>query len=302
MAISRSQQPRQNYGLGSFVKKAVSKVTKPLVKVAQKIVPKEIAGIARVAAPFLPPGYREAAYFAGTAKQKGRISPLDLAFMAAPYARFSRAPTQGGGIFGTNTNFRFGQGTTQDYGLRDLITGGERGGYFEGIGGEGLLGKIPGATDYGLKADEFLFGSPAIEDSYGIGTSGTEAGEVTFPITGRGDTPGIIGKGGEMSTFFGVGDSPKILESKLGQLALGQKDNPLTSFNEAKKLSKLKLGSWGLGIYSGIQAKKYKDEQEAADAAEQALLAEDSAASEAAIANAREWAQTVFGRLSREDI
>jgi len=84
MAITRMQQPRQMYGLGSFVKKAVRKVTKPFTKVAKKIVPKEIAGIMRVAAPFLPSGYREAAYLLGTAKQTGRISPIDLALAAAP--------------------------------------------------------------------------------------------------------------------------------------------------------------------------------------------------------------------------
>ena len=84
MAISRMQQPRQMYGLGSFVKKATRKLTKPVVKIAKKLVPKEIAGIMRVAAPFLPPGYREAAYLLGTARQTGRISPVDLALAAAP--------------------------------------------------------------------------------------------------------------------------------------------------------------------------------------------------------------------------
>jgi hypothetical protein len=78
------QQPRQMYGLGSFVKKVTRKITKPVTKVAKKLVPKEIAGIMRVAAPFLPPGYREAAYLLGTAKQTGRISPVDLAIAAAP--------------------------------------------------------------------------------------------------------------------------------------------------------------------------------------------------------------------------
>ena len=84
MAISRMQQPRQMYGLGSFVKKVTRKITKPVTKVAQKLVPKEIAGIMRIAAPFLPPGYREAAYLLGTAKQTGRISPVDLALVLAP--------------------------------------------------------------------------------------------------------------------------------------------------------------------------------------------------------------------------
>ena len=84
MAISRMQQPRQNYGLGSFVKKVTGKITKPFTKVAKKLVPKEIAGIMRMAAPFLPAGFREASYLLGTAKQTGRISPVDLALTAAP--------------------------------------------------------------------------------------------------------------------------------------------------------------------------------------------------------------------------
>ena len=84
MAISRMQTPRQLYGLGSFVKKLTRKVTRPITKVAKKIVPKEIAGIMRTAAPFLPTGFREAAYLLGTAKQTGRISPMDLALTAAP--------------------------------------------------------------------------------------------------------------------------------------------------------------------------------------------------------------------------
>ena len=96
MAISRSQQPRQMYGLGSFVKKITRKVTKPVTKVAQKIVPKEVAGIMRVAAPFLPRGYREAAYLLGTAKQTGRISPVDLALVSAPYINQAAGKTDAG--------------------------------------------------------------------------------------------------------------------------------------------------------------------------------------------------------------
>ena len=69
-----------------ILKKAFKKVTKPFTKVAKKVVPKELAGIMRVAAPFLPPGFREASYLLGTAKQTGRISPIDLALTALPYA------------------------------------------------------------------------------------------------------------------------------------------------------------------------------------------------------------------------
>jgi hypothetical protein len=101
MAITRMQTRRQLYGLGSFVKK----LTKPVAKLAGKLVPKEIAGPLRIIAPFLPPGYREAAYLAGTAKQTGRISPLDLALVTIPNIRTeagSFKPT-GFGPVGTGT-------------------------------------------------------------------------------------------------------------------------------------------------------------------------------------------------------
>ena len=84
MAISRMQQPRQMYGLGSFVKKLTRKVTKPFTKVARKIVPREIAGIMRIAAPFMGPVAGPLAYLAGTAKQTGRLSPVDLALASIP--------------------------------------------------------------------------------------------------------------------------------------------------------------------------------------------------------------------------
>ena len=95
------QQPRQMYGLGSFVKKVTRKITKPVTKVAKKLVPKEIAGIMRIAAPFLPPGYREAAYLLGTAKQTGRISPVDLALTLAPTLNQKFGKEGGPGILDT---------------------------------------------------------------------------------------------------------------------------------------------------------------------------------------------------------
>ena len=88
MAINRSTQQRQNYGLGSFVKKAFNKVTRPFTKVAQKIMPKELAGIARMAAPFVAgagnPGLGALISAAAQSKQKGRINPFETALAAAP--------------------------------------------------------------------------------------------------------------------------------------------------------------------------------------------------------------------------
>ena len=79
--------PREQYGLGSFLKKTFKKVTKPFVKVAQKLVPKEIARPLMVAAPFLGP-YAPLIYAAGSAKATGRIDPVKLALTAAPYVKF----------------------------------------------------------------------------------------------------------------------------------------------------------------------------------------------------------------------
>jgi hypothetical protein len=138
MAISRMQQPRQNYGLGSFVKKVTGKVTKPFTKVASKIVPKEIAGIMRAAAPFLPPGYREAAYLLGTAKQTGRLSPVDLALAAAPtffsQTDVGRNIAQKAGSF--NMPFTK-EGTT----VKDFLVGGKEFGQYGDVANtQGILG------------------------------------------------------------------------------------------------------------------------------------------------------------------
>ena len=92
MPISRMQQVRQNYGIGSFVKKLTRKVTKPFTKLSKKLVPKEIAGIMRVAAPFVGGPAGTLMYLAGTARQRGKLSPLDLALAAAPYASKIKLP------------------------------------------------------------------------------------------------------------------------------------------------------------------------------------------------------------------
>ena len=188
MAISRMQQPRQMYGLGSFVKKAVRKVTKPFTKVAKKIVPKEVAGIMRVAAPFLPAGYREAAYLLGTAKQTGRISPIDLALTLAPSANQ---------YFASDKTLPFGQ----------------RQGFF--------AEKLPGAN-------EFLFGAPAEPSGINLidPAATAEAGKNIRLIPDAKETTGIFGTGGKMFQFGkdqgSVLDNVKAFrdKTKLGSLLL----------------------------------------------------------------------------------
>jgi hypothetical protein len=171
MAISRMQQPRQMYGLGSFVKKAVGKVTKPFTKVAKKLVPREIAGIMRAAAPFLPSGYREAAYLLGTAKQTGRISPIDLALTAAP--TFFSKTDMGKGIAQRVGDFKL-PGMERD--LRTLAVGGKQ---------DAVIGR--------LDAD------PQLGPLVGSDVKSAMSAQISAPM----DTQGIFGRGGEFNLLKG---------------------------------------------------------------------------------------------------
>jgi len=182
------QTPRQLYGLGSFVKKLTKKVTRPVTKIAKKIVPKEIAGIMRTAAPFLPAGYREAAYLLGTAKQTGRISPMDLALTAAP--TFFSKTDMGRGIAQRVGDFTL---PGMERNLRQIAVGSPA---------------VPG-TDVPLvsRPGEFM-NAPLTGKTATLGAK--EA------------TSGIFGKGGKFFQFGKGG--PKILDTKAGEFLLGGKE------------------------------------------------------------------------------
>jgi hypothetical protein len=241
------QQPRQMYGLGSFVKKATRKLTKPVVKIAKKLVPKEIAGIMRVAAPFLPPGYREAAYLLGTARQTGRISPVDLALAAAPTffektktgqnlttafkgsragefllgkappsldaVMAGEAGTQG--IIGSGGNlFQFGKGSILDTKAGQFLLGGKEAGKFSipkvaAVGAGALTGIT---TDFTPKEEEIaLAQSPQDPDAR---ARGEEAFSLLrselFRVPERFRLPVPAANGGLMRTNYAIGsEDPK---------------------------------------------------------------------------------------------
>ena len=184
MAISRMQQPRQMQGLGSFVKKLTRKVTRPFTKVAKKLVPKEIAGIMRVAAPFLPPQFRAAAYLLGTAKQTGRISPVDLALTLAPR-------------IGKMKVGESGQTISQRLGALDVPF-----------------------TDKSL--GEVLVGSPKIEGiNESIQASPMGRTTVIEGVGAKDATSGLFGKGGEMFQF-GKEGGPGIFDTQVGRTLFGK--------------------------------------------------------------------------------
>jgi hypothetical protein len=261
MAINRSTQQRQNYGLGSFVKKAFNKVTRPFTKVAQKIMPKELAGIARMAAPFVAgagnPGLGALISAAAQSKQKGRINPFETALAAAPGFAYGKGAYFGDEKKGFLDNLGIGSLENAEFegagsSLRNILTGG-------GVGkknyGKGLLGK-----KIGEGVDDFLFDSAF------------------------GGDKGVLGLDGEYN----------LLDNEIVDLAIKKKDG--------ETLSPLKIGSWGMTIYTGIETKKYNSSLEAQNAAEQALLAADATASEGDILEAKEWADELFSKLTLADI
>ena len=257
---------RKQYGIGSKFKRAINKVTRPFTKVAQKLMPKELAPYARMAAPFVGGPLGTLLYAAGTAKQKGKFNIGDIAAMAAPYAAKKFSYTPGQGIRSVSFDAANRANALTD--PKSLTFN------------EFFRSKVP----YGNKIADTLVGSPdGMEDQFG-----------NIELTGKPST-GLIGSGGQMSQ---IGGDVGIMDSKLGQMAFGQKDNPATFINEAKKTNLLKLGSWGVGIVSGIQAGKYADEMAAAQAAEDALRAEDDAATQAEVDAARAWAIETFGSMN----
>ena len=195
MAISRMQQPRQLYGLGSFVKKAVGKVTKPFTKVAKKLVPREIAGIMRTAAPFLPPGYREAAYLLGTAKQTGRISPIDLALTLAPTIGKMKV-----GESGQTISSRLGS-------MKVPFTGEE---------GKSLSEVLVGGQEFG----EFGDVTPT-KGILGQGGEMFQLGKGTLPGTGSAQNFGIMDTGAGQTLFGQSKDPTKISKAKVAGFGTG---------------------------------------------------------------------------------
>ena len=232
MAISTMQQPRQNYGLGSFVKKITKKVTKPITKVASKIVPKEIAGIMRVAAPFLPPGYREAAYLLGTAKQTGRISPVDLALTLAPTVGKMKI-----GQSGQTISQRLGAMNLPftDKNLREVLVGSPRDINF--MEREGPTRQFFSDMDGpGVMAGKPLGGQNIVDEA----------------------TQGIFGTGGKMFNFGkGKGLGSFRDDTKIGQLLLGGTDK---EGKPTGRFSLSKIAGLGATALSLIQSAKTPEE------------------------------------------
>jgi len=118
----------------------------------------------RMAAPFLPAGFREASYLLGTAKQTGRISPIDLALAAAPTIGKMQIGDTGQTIGGKLGSFNMPfakEGTT----VKDFLVGGQDTTGIFGSGGEMFqFGKGAGFSDF---RDKTKLGSLLLGDGEG---------------------------------------------------------------------------------------------------------------------------------------
>jgi hypothetical protein len=139
-------------------------------------VPKELAGIMQVAAPFTGPA-APFVYSAGALRQRGTLGPRDLfaaATLGAPYLRF-------GGNQGIQSlgGLRYGSQRAGDFGIRNLL-----------FGGRGVERSLFDPTGFGGKADRFLFGTPA-RDAI------TSPENPAFRASATDATQGFLGTGGE---------------------------------------------------------------------------------------------------------
>jgi hypothetical protein len=167
MAISRMQEPRQMYGLGSFVKKAVKKATRAVKKVAKSPIGKAAllyagtAGLGALAggvggtgftrAMFSPSGimknfgtlsrFMPGANFIGP-KQPGTSFFSKLNPFTNPNLSFGQKAFIGGGLGLTALPFLMGGGDEEEEVIEDAIdVGGIRQNardYYRGVGGKNL--------------------------------------------------------------------------------------------------------------------------------------------------------------------
>ena len=77
----------------------LKKITGGAKKLVRKIVPKEVAGIMQVAAPFTGAA-APFVYAAGSLRQSGKINPMALASMALPYVGQVKGQGLGGLRYG----------------------------------------------------------------------------------------------------------------------------------------------------------------------------------------------------------
>ena len=244
-------------------------------KQARKLMPKELSGIAQIAAPFVAGGGNPflamALSAAGQARAgRGDINPLKVALSGAPgfaYGKgafFGSDPDKFNYGIGSLSNARAGQlskpyGVDRGSSLRRLLTG-----YGTGES-DGILNY--GNTDFGRATADFLdsslYGSIDTDFEYGNKKIGDQIIEKTLPdgsiqkiskpmyerMTTKTTMPkaGLFGKGSEAFKLSNLKDSVIVN-------ALTKQGNPFDAASQASK--KIKIGQ--LGDYELLKRGKAK--------------------------------------------
>ena len=256
---------------------------------ARKLMPKELSGIAQMAAPFVSgatgnPLFGAALSYFGQARAgEGKINPFKIAMSSVPGLQFKGTGT---GIERfklankLNLKSQVGEGQT----LRDMfLSGYDQNTILIGDDGEFIKKEIdPIFGETGQKFDEFLFGAKKVENP----NYGKIKGADKFI-----DKSGILAARGDEFSIPGLKDSAVAnLVTKTGSPFVA--DNPL---------SLLKLGSAGLSIYSFIDTNKQIKTAEEAAAAVEAQMIADGITNQEIIDAATEEAMNIFDQLTKAD-
>ena len=217
----------------------LKKIAKPFKKAVKKFVPKELAGIMQVAAPFTGAA-APFVYAAGAYKQSGKINPIVAASLALPYVGQIKGQGIGGLRYGDLSQYgTLGQDVLT---ARDLFK-------LRGAGADTLRGKF----------DDFLFGQDPTDLSFGEERMVPGTGEIEtarFPAT-KG-TQGILGTGGQFDL-----KGSKLLSGKDGKLSyakVGAYVSAGLSLTETKE--QIKDEGQDLGLSSGEIARLQAEAEE----------------------------------------
>ena len=270
---------------------------------ARKLMPKELSGIAQIAAPFVAGGGNPflamALSAAGQARSgRGDINPLKVALSGAPGFAYGKNAFFGDDKTGILSKLPIGSlenaenSGTAGNSLRRLLTG--QGDYGDA---EGILNI--GDSDFGTTADRFLFGGE--KDIEVKGKNLTEKQLKNPDIIPKGLLPApnekyvvdTVDKAG----LFGVDGEFKLTDNALINAAIKQG----SPFDVDEDLSLLKLGSAGLSIYSFIDANKQIKTAEEAAAAVEAQMIADGITDQSIIDAATEEAINIFKQLTKAD-
>jgi len=277
---------------------------------ARKLMPKELSGIAQMAAPFV--GANNALLgaglsFLGQARAgEGKINPFKIAMAAAPGLRF-----QGGKGLGqfkiTGYKGETGYGKNS---LRDLFLRGER----DMIGKESSEDFIDDLISKADDGDVEALNNPLYKLAV---KRGYEGGSDFEELMGQGSDPIFKGIGEKADQFlFGGPKYDKKLKKNVDKAGLfgvegdlNLTDNALVNtvlrqgspFDRGEDLSLLKLGSAGLSIYSFIETNKQIKTAEEAAAAVEAQMIADGITNQSIIDAATEEAINIFSQLTKAD-